>query len=238
MGKIGHTIVGVLSVISIVFCACALTDGRSIATIRTDEKAVVVNLNGVSTDLVIQQLPGIGYPYGIGVYSDSNGRKWDQGDDYAELVVDTTNQIARRPSHFTQLFGCDEHQKRGQLLLACVFMCLIASIVSVIASLRGVATQGRVAGIVSMVFQIFNFVFFLIGMAAGASFYDEEFECKSENTIMFDLKVADYFDLSYALPFVVVGVITSIINIIILCASGSLKDSKKGDNCPDDSSSS
>ena len=235
MGKIGHSIVGVLSIIVVVFCACVLTDGRSIVTIRTDTRRIPVNLNGANTNLVVQELPGIGYPYGIGVYQDSNGRSWDEGDDFAELINSTSGELARRSSHITQLFGCDDHQKRGQLVLAAVFMCLISSTVAVIASLRGVAAGGRISGIVSIAFQIFNFVFFLIGMAAGASFYNEEFECKSDNTIVFDLKVADYFDLSYALPFLVVGIIVSIINIVVLCASRSLEAAEK--NAPDDSES-
>ena len=240
MGKIAHTIVGVLCTIAIVFCGCALTDGRSIVTIRTDPKDIVVTIGGNATNLSIQALPGIGYPYGIGVYQDSNGRKWKDGDDYAVLSL-TANaaELARRPSHVTQLYGCDDHQRRGQLMLACVLICLLCSSVGVIASLRGVATAGRIPGIVSLVIQILNFLFFLIGMAGGASFFEEEFECKVGTAIVFDLKIADFFDLNYAIPFLVIGVVASIVNIIILVVSGSLsapqvEDKKEVDNSPDE----
>eukprot|EP01060_Flectonema_neradi_P005856 TRINITY_DN13924_c0_g1_i1.p1 TRINITY_DN13924_c0_g1~~TRINITY_DN13924_c0_g1_i1.p1 ORF type:complete len:266 (+),score=59.48 TRINITY_DN13924_c0_g1_i1:77-799(+) len=239
MGKIGHTIVGVLSIVAVVFCACALTDGRSIVTLRTDHKEIPVTLSGAGTNLPIQGLPGIGYPYGIGVYQDSNGRKWEDGSGFAELSLDTTQtELTRRSSHVTNLYGCDDHQKRGQLVLACVFICLIVSSAAVIASLRGVATESRGAGIASLVFQILNFIFFLIGMAGGASLFNEEFECKSGDVIVFDLKLADYFDLNYALPFLVIGVVASIINIIVIVASGSLSDPESSKNAPDSSSDS
>ena len=238
MGKIGHSIVGILNIIATVFCACALTDGRSIVTIRTDSKDLTVQLAGVTTNLQIQALPGIGYPYGIGAYQDSNGRRWTSGDGYAEITaaVNSTD-LTRKSSHITQLYGCDDHQRRGQLVNGCLVICLITSCISVLISLRGVSTESRLTGILSLVFQCVGALFFLLGMAGGASLYDGDFECKSGTAVVFDLRLRNYFDLSYAIPFLVVGLIASILNIVIIVGTGSLSEPKH-QNTPDDDSSS
>ena len=111
--------------------------------------------------------------------------------------------------------GCSDREELTQTLAGFVFMPTLLSGVAVICNLMGLQSGKGLFGTVAAAINGFNFVCLIIVMSIASALYNETY-C--------DLKLSDLFDLHYALPFVVVAVVLSIVNIVVLVATGAMRD--------------
>ena len=231
----GFIVSGVITVAMLTFFACALTDGTSLMKLKSNENFLPTLEGGADGTVSFKTLPGVGFPYGIGPYQDTYGNVWEDGDsfeDYAATTALTDTLTNRHPAHFFQLHKCDEHQKRGMLLQSAMFIALLASVGGVIAALVGAIhpAGNKCAGIACLVFQIVIFVFSVVGTGAGAAVFHTEFSCTFPSTITatrivsFDIAMKDHFDMFYCVPFLVFALVLSLANIIVIVATGCLKE--------------
>eukprot|EP01061_Rhynchopus_euleeides_P005666 TRINITY_DN1487_c0_g1_i1.p1 TRINITY_DN1487_c0_g1~~TRINITY_DN1487_c0_g1_i1.p1 ORF type:complete len:222 (+),score=96.30 TRINITY_DN1487_c0_g1_i1:61-666(+) len=131
-----------------------------------------------------------------GVFKDYKGYTWEHSDN--------------------PLRGCHDISERGQALVAFVFMATVFSGFSVICNLMGAQSGTGVFGMASAGLNGINFVWILIAMSLAASIYDES-HCGGE--------LKKTMDLGYALPFFVIALLLSLVNVGALVATGALGNS-------------
>eukprot|EP01064_Diplonema_japonicum_P028995 TRINITY_DN458_c0_g7_i1.p1 TRINITY_DN458_c0_g7~~TRINITY_DN458_c0_g7_i1.p1 ORF type:complete len:213 (+),score=82.29 TRINITY_DN458_c0_g7_i1:78-716(+) len=142
--------------------------------------------------------------YGVGVWKDAKGNDWT--DD----------------AHPVKSLNCSDHEERGNGVKAFGTIALILSCFAVLVSLLGAGSEGGTLGMVNAGLQAGVFLSFLLSMAIGWSLYDETFDC--DNSIVPRLRLKDLFELNYGLFFLLAGTVVGLLNIIVLVATGSMKD--------------
>eukprot|EP01060_Flectonema_neradi_P029818 TRINITY_DN4217_c0_g1_i1.p1 TRINITY_DN4217_c0_g1~~TRINITY_DN4217_c0_g1_i1.p1 ORF type:complete len:247 (+),score=40.19 TRINITY_DN4217_c0_g1_i1:67-807(+) len=239
MGAKGHVIVGSLTLICMIFAGTSLTDGRSL--VKLNELMDLTKTMAAETTLVSKRVPGIYFPYGIGVYQDTYGNKWTEGSSMKDYYLDPADNVPAtlsetHPAHWVTLLECDDHKTRGLVVLSSGLIALIASFFAIVASFAGVYTGKGVFGTISLVCNILMVLFFLIGTALMGSFYNEGFDCKDNLGNTFELTMKDHFDLGYALPFYVVALVVSVVNVACIFAFGAMVEEEHDDDSSSESS--
>ena len=233
MGAKGHVIVGSLSLICLIFAGTSLTDGKSL--VKLNELLDLTKTIAPETTLVSKTIPGIYFPYGIGVYQDTYGNKWSEGSAMKNYFVDPAGNVPatlvqQHPAHWVTLLECDDHKSRGLLILSSGLIALIATFFAIVASFAGVYTGKGIFGTLSLVCNILMVLFFLIGLAAMGSFYNEGFDCNDNTGASFEITMKDHFDLGYALPFFVVAMLVSIVNVVCIFVFGAMVEEEYDDD--------
>ena len=165
--------------------------GNIIHSVATFLSAVVaVLLTGAITDGRSVIKVSKGGLYGIGVYQDTNGRTWHD------------------KAHGA--YGCDELKKMGQAILAFALLSLVLEGLCVLVHALGASTGKKVLALAGIGMHAFATVCLIITWSLAAALYSKEF-CNS--------KLKDNFDLTYGLPFLVVGsVVTCALTILSVVA--------------------
>ena len=148
------------------------------------------------------------YPYGVGVTADSNGYTW----------VDR--------EHLLSTLGCDDHIHRGQYVMAASYMVMISAGLAVLAHSIGAQSGSKITGLVGAGLHGFNLVILVTALGVGANAYDSGFWC-DPSKVGRKVFLKEFFDLNFAVPFLIVFILTSLISLASLVAGGALKDKEE-----------
>eukprot|EP01061_Rhynchopus_euleeides_P040646 TRINITY_DN6_c0_g1_i3.p3 TRINITY_DN6_c0_g1~~TRINITY_DN6_c0_g1_i3.p3 ORF type:complete len:198 (+),score=88.14 TRINITY_DN6_c0_g1_i3:70-663(+) len=114
------------------------------------------------------------------------------------------------------LHSCDDFTDQAKALVAFAFMTCVFSGLSVLCNLLGLQSGKGMFGLASVGLNAVNFVFLVISIGLAGSLYEETF-CGT-------ITLSDGYDLVYALPFLVVAAVVSLLNLGALFAMGATKD--------------
>eukprot|EP00754_Rhynchopus_humris_P048991 Rhum_TRINITY_DN8119_c0_g10::Rhum_TRINITY_DN8119_c0_g10_i1::g.26390::m.26390 len=130
----------------------------------------------------------------IGLGWDNRGNTWDN---------------ILHPLHF-----CDEQKRMGQTIQGGSLLSLILLGFSVPLNLLGARSTSGTYGVVSLLCQALACVFLLIAWALGVALHERTY-C--------GVKLRHQYIMSYGIPFLVIGFVVTLVNVIGLVLTGSLK---------------
>eukprot|EP01060_Flectonema_neradi_P030900 TRINITY_DN4571_c4_g1_i1.p1 TRINITY_DN4571_c4_g1~~TRINITY_DN4571_c4_g1_i1.p1 ORF type:complete len:237 (+),score=30.53 TRINITY_DN4571_c4_g1_i1:32-742(+) len=218
MPNIGHVVSGISSVVSLCLLSVVYTDGRSLMSMK--ERAGYVP--GTQTRMF--SVTGLGHDYGMGPFQDTYGNEWYDGSDinsYSKLHADTDHI-----SHLVKLMNCNYHGDRGKMVKGTGLAAMVLGVAGIVAhlcALNRAEEKKRELGMLTFLFQILIFICYVVGLGAGASLYDQSFECNYEGQTV-EMTFSDFFDLGPAIPVYAIGAILTLGNLVVMCSSGAVTD--------------
>eukprot|EP01060_Flectonema_neradi_P032461 TRINITY_DN5167_c0_g2_i1.p1 TRINITY_DN5167_c0_g2~~TRINITY_DN5167_c0_g2_i1.p1 ORF type:complete len:246 (+),score=33.22 TRINITY_DN5167_c0_g2_i1:83-820(+) len=209
------TAVGLMSLVAAMLITAAVSDGRSLAYLKNKE--------GVIGTANIKNMPLIGYPYGIGFMKDIFGNYWFEGEEISEYAGVTDGH----PAHFSVLFKCDEHYKRGMALsglcVILVFIGYFATIVPMYAAQYKKPPKELIK--YSLILQGCQFIVSIFAFGLATSIYISELTCitfpvsASGTYTRQDIAYQDFMEIAYGPPALIVTSTIAIVNIVVLLAT-------------------
>ena len=218
MPNIGHVVSGISSVVALCLLSVVLSDGRSLMSMK--KRAGYVP--GTTTRMF--SVTGIGHDYGMGPFQDTYGNEWWDGESitsYSKEHIDTDHV-----AHLVKLMNCNYHGDRGKMVKGTGIAAVVLSVAAIIAHLCALnrdEKKKRELGMLTFLFEILVFICYVVGLGAGASLYDQGFECNYEGQTV-DLTFSDFFDLGPAIPVYAIGAILTLGNLVVMCATGAVTD--------------
>ena len=226
---IGYVVCCITGLLSAVLLAAAVTDGNALLQMKDEDKVI-----GTEGLFEMKKLPFIGYPYGIGIYKDTFTNSWGEGKRFNEYIKKGIS--AEHKSHFTQLYGCDDHQMRGKVVISSCIIVLLTVIGYVCTSVIGISKGGgQKYARICLGFLATSTGFLFIALGASGSLYNDSFTCSEfplskGNGQSYSLAMKDIFQLGYGMPFMIITIIFGLLNIITVVFSGSLNDPKPAED--------
>eukprot|EP01061_Rhynchopus_euleeides_P009950 TRINITY_DN1927_c1_g1_i1.p1 TRINITY_DN1927_c1_g1~~TRINITY_DN1927_c1_g1_i1.p1 ORF type:complete len:222 (+),score=101.57 TRINITY_DN1927_c1_g1_i1:63-728(+) len=183
-----------LSIVAAGLICATMADGRSLCVLKRSERA--------ST---------------LGLFPPLTSSIWT---DYAAfgLLKDYKGNFPHDPEHgmnSDNREGCNEKQKLAESTAAFVFISMFFTVFSIIAAFLGTATGKGIFGTISLGTNGAGIIFMIITFAQAAAIFNKKF-C--------GVTLTDTYNMSYAIPFVVLAMILSITNILIIVLTGATKD--------------
>ena len=224
----GFTMSALLGVTMTVMVVGILSDGNSLMYMR--------NTNKEFGGTPIKLLPGVGYPYGMGINHDTFRKEWGDGARIEQYIF--PEDVSDHPGHFTVLYNCDQHNVRGKTAKACVYIIMILNWVIIAGSCVGnFHPKKKRFGILLLVCCTLVFLFAVIAVCISAAIYDQPLHCIVGG---FELKteLKTYFEIGHAIPVLVATVLMGFVNLIlVLKVLPTLKDDEEEENDDSDANS-
>jgi len=225
MSAIAHLIMVIISATIAAFCTAVLADGRSVIVLKTGTLPLVTNPAVVNASLTFL----LQKTYGMGLHHDNAGRYWaDVDEGFGNLnqiiasfgVAGTLSALPsaiaanalKNPVEFLQ---CKDLQTSCVTAMVLGFIGAGASVVMLL--LHGAALGGLVPPKPAKMFALLMWtvyvVAFMVVVILGFNIYTNTWTC--DNPVIPTLKLDDSFDLSYAIPFAIVGMVASFISLCL-----------------------
>lgn len=225
MSAKAHLVLIVISAVVCAFLTAVLADGRSIIVLKDGALPVVTNPAIVSADLKFL----LGQTYGVGLHHDSTGRYWTEVDPaYGTLpdllaALGAPGVLAALPTaisanalkHPVEFLQCKDLQTAGIVAMVIAFIGLGSSFIMIIfhsAALAGFLSPKAAKYFALLMWSIFV-VAFLVVIVLGFQVFSSTWTCG--NPVIPTLKLNDSFDLSYGIPFAIIGLVASVIALLI-----------------------
>jgi len=221
---IGHVLGIIDALMVIVFVVAVLADGRSVAYLKPpDQLPFVTNPEIVNATLSFIA----GNTYGVGLHHDNSGRTYGEVDArygtlpqlldalgpaavLAALPTAIGEDVVKEPTEFLQ---CIQLQDTIKFALGIAFIGV--SVAGLVLLLHALALGGLVASAPTKLLLIFLWGFlslgFMLVIAAGYSVYYFTWSC--DNPVIPTIKLADSFDLNYAIPCALIGEVGCILGV-------------------------
>lgn len=236
----------VISATIAAFCTAVLADGRSVIVLKTGTLPVVTNpaVVNVSLTFLLQKT------YGMGLHHDNAGRYWAEVDPgmgklndiiAAYGVAGTLSALpgaiaANALKNPVEFLECKDLQTSCVTAMALAFIGAGASLIMLL--LHGAALGGLIPPKPAKMFALLMWtvfvVAFMVVVILGYQIYTKTWTC--DNPVIPTLKLDDSFDLSYGIPFAIVGMVASFISLCLTAFV--VKSADAGDTSKSSSSSS
>jgi len=225
--KIGHLLLVVIAATIACFLTAVLADGRSVIVLKEDAASLPIITNPAIISANMKMI--VGTDYGVGLHHDMAGRFWSDvdpnfgtlpqllalmgaADVLAALPMVIAENVVKHPVAFLE---CNGLVSAGTFCCALAFIGIVLSVVAIIVSFCG-ATElisQKCAKMLSIgLYSVFT-IAFLIVTILGLQIVNAEWAC--ENPVIPTLTLADSFDLSYGIPFAIIGIVASVIGVIV-----------------------
>ena len=240
-----HTVAICVSTALVLCFTAVLADGRSLVTLKTEDLPVITNHPYVTAaDAGVL----LGRSYGIGLHHDQAGRSWSHVDENVGILEDILAKHGRvatlaaltsynntfDPStgliglnalkHPVTFFGCSGLRGAGlsAMALGCIADAIAgATVIFHTAALTGLMPNEKGKTMALLMWTLLSIIFTIIVMLEG-SIYTTTWDC--EQPIVPTLRLADSFDLTYGLPFAIVGAGASIYTLVVVGTGAGLAD--------------
>jgi hypothetical protein len=239
-GKLAHLLCVVVSCTISCFLTAVLADGRSVIVIKESwrQGRPAVPLPVITNPGLASLLgPGfaadalLGKTYGVGLHHDNTGRYWEDVDPaYGTLpyllgALGAPGVVGALPTaighnalkHPAKFLECKDLISTGTTCCALGFIGVAASFFMIL--LHALAISGmikqKIAKFVGLFMWLVYIVVFIVVIAMGMSIYETEWKC--DQPVIPTLTLEQSFDLSYGIPFAIIGVIGSVV-CFICCA--------------------
>ena len=138
---------------------------------------------------------------GYGLWKDYTGHAWE--------------------SAKNSVYACDDRKEVAQTMAGFSLMALLFMVASLVSNLVGLQGGGGVFGTVSMAMNALVFLFSLMATSMAVAIFDKSY-CGAQ--------MKDDYALHYAVPCFVIILLVSILNILVLAATGASKNAAAKEN--------
>eukprot|EP01061_Rhynchopus_euleeides_P020690 TRINITY_DN33602_c0_g2_i1.p1 TRINITY_DN33602_c0_g2~~TRINITY_DN33602_c0_g2_i1.p1 ORF type:complete len:249 (+),score=93.29 TRINITY_DN33602_c0_g2_i1:48-794(+) len=182
MGSIGHVFSGFFASAACFMLTASLTDGQSFAKRKNPGD---ITWNGSLSGVIAKE------DYGIGLYHDVYGQKWEDRQHY--------------------LHSCSEYEDRGLAMFSFAVLGLICAAFTALFNLLGAQSGNPMFGLAAVGSNAALAVFLVIAVSLAASIYDEVLDCFGST-----FRVKDVMDVNYAMPFMSIAGFFAVVSILVL----------------------